>query len=203
MFRQICLLHFLVKFIIIYIKITERSGFGFADSRLLICMFSINEIVSYGSTGICKIEDIRSEKLNGHNASYYILKPVYSPDSTVYLPIDNEALTSKMRYILTKQDVDSLIKRINKNSIDWIDNDQQRAETFGKIISSGIHNDILLLIKCLYNKKISLQNSNKKFHAADEKMLCAAEKIINEEFAYVLNIEPKDVNNYISCHVDA
>lgn len=153
--------------------------------------------------GICKIEDIRNEKLTKNNALYYILKPIYSPDSTVYLPTDNEALTSKMRYVLTREEVDKLINQINSLEIKWIDDDQKRAETFNKIISDGVHTELLTLIKCLYTKKISLHNTNKKFHAADEKILAAAEKLINEEFAYALDIEPKDVNEYISCHISA
>ncbi len=164
-------------------------------------MFGKNEIVSYGTAGICKIEDIRQEKLlKGEKKPtlYYILRPVYSPDSTIYLPVDNDALVLKMRRIITKTEIDEILEQIRNDSLAWIDDDQKRAEIFNSIISCGIKPELLLLIKCLYERKKELVNTNRKFHAADEKALATAEKIVKEEFAYVLNISTNEVKNYIS-----
>lgn len=162
-------------------------------------MFEINDVIAYGTTGICKIEDIRSEKLfsGEKKIMYYILKPIYSPLSTVYVPVDNDKMTVKMRYILTKNEIDDMIKQAKDKNIEWISDDQLRASLFNEIMSNGICADLLTLVKCLYDRKQQLAQTNKKFHAADERVLLAAEKSIKEEFAYVLEIDVDDVGNYI------
>ena len=163
-------------------------------------MFEVNDIISYGTTGICKIEDIRSERLfsgERKNVLYYILKPIYSPGSTVYVPVDNEKMTLKMRYILTKNEIDNMINQAKNKSLEWINDDQSRAAFFNDIVANGICADLLILVKCLYDRKQQLAQTNKKFHAADERVLLAAEKSIKEEFAYVLELDINDVGNYI------
>ncbi|MGN0518237.1 MAG: CarD family transcriptional regulator [Acutalibacteraceae bacterium] len=163
-------------------------------------MFEINDVIAYGTTGICKIEDIRSEKLfsgDKKKIMYYILKPIYSPGSTVYVPVDNEKMTVKMRYILTKDEIDDMINQAKNKRIEWINDDQSRAVRFNDIMANGICADLLTLVKCLYDRKQQLAQTNKKFHAADERVLLAAEKSIKEEFAYVLEIDVDDVGNYI------
>ncbi|MBQ3968923.1 MAG: hypothetical protein II685_00385 [Clostridia bacterium] len=60
-------------------------------------MYELNEILVYGSSGVCKLVDIRKEKFAGSPTMYYILSPVFSGQSTLYVPIENTALSSKLR----------------------------------------------------------------------------------------------------------
>ena len=46
-------------------------------------MFSKNEYIIYGSTGVCKIIDIVKKKFGfNKEREYYILKPAYDTNST-------------------------------------------------------------------------------------------------------------------------
>lgn len=128
---------------------------------------------------------------------YYVLKPVYESASTLYVPVDNEHLLEKMRRVLSKTEIDKLLGMVGENTIDWVDDDRQRAEEFSCILAEGMRMELLVLIKCLYRQKNELINSGKKFKAADEKMLTAAEKMVNEEIAYVLGINKEKVPDYI------
>ena len=60
-------------------------------------MYELNEILVYGSSGVCKLVDIRKEKFAGSPTMYYILSSVFSGQSTLYVPIENTALSSKLR----------------------------------------------------------------------------------------------------------
>ena len=78
-------------------------------------MFEVGEVVSYGATGICTIEDIRLESLSRagtRKQEYYILRPVATPTCTAYVPVGNEALTAKMRRIYTKEQIDAMVERL-------------------------------------------------------------------------------------------
>lgn len=165
-------------------------------------MYTKNETVVYGSSGICKIEDIQTKSIARENRRYYVLKPVYESASTLYVPVDNEHLQEKMRHVLSKAEIDKLLSLIGDNTIEWIEDDRQRTEEFGCILAKGIQVDLLVLIKCLYRKKSELSDSGRKFKASDEKMLFAAEKMVNEEFAYVLGISKENVSDYILCRLE-
>ena len=62
-------------------------------------MYKIGTVVVYGSEGVCEITEITSMKFaNSENESlYYVLSPVSSRGSKVFVPCDNEALVSKMQ----------------------------------------------------------------------------------------------------------
>ena len=67
------------------------------------CKYKIGENVVYGTNGICKITDIRKMTLSPiiGERNYYVLEQINSKMSTIYVATDNEALCSKMRYVLT------------------------------------------------------------------------------------------------------
>ena len=169
-------------------------------------MFTIGEVVSYGATGLCTIEDIRQESLSRGGTKkqeYYILRPVAAPTCTTYVPVANEALTAKLRRIYTKEQIDALIVSVKDQKLEWIEDIRMRADVFGKVISRGISAELLKLIACLYLEKRSCAGSKRKFSTTDEQMLAAAERIVSEEFGYALQIPPKQVASYIAGHVGA
>ena len=55
-------------------------------------MFAKNDYIIYGTTGVCKITGIEKKKFNNMEREYYILKPAYDPNSTIYAPVDNNIL---------------------------------------------------------------------------------------------------------------
>ncbi len=160
-------------------------------------MPDIGSYVIYGANGICIVKDKRKEKLCGTKNEYYILSPVDSNNSTIYVPADNSALVAKMKSILSKNEIISLIADIGDDEISWQSDNKLRKEEFGRILDKGDRKELLKLIKCIYLKKKELNSSNKKLWAADEAALKRAEKIINAEFSLVLEISPEDVPSFI------
>ena len=164
-------------------------------------MFQIGEVVSYGATGICTIEDIRFESLSRSGAKkqeYYILRPAATPTCTTYVPTANEALTSKMRRVMSKQEIDQMIESVRGEQLEWIEDTRHRADAFGQVVSRGISAELLKLIGCLYLEKKSRSKGGRKFCATDEKILSSAERMVSEEFAYALQIQQNQVAAYIA-----
>ena len=58
-------------------------------------MYSIGEIVLYGSNGVCEITEITTKKIGKDSIEYYVLKPVCSDSSTLFVPTQNEMLVSR------------------------------------------------------------------------------------------------------------
>lgn len=164
-------------------------------------MFQIGQMVSYGTTGICTIEDIRMESLSRSGIKkqeYYVLRPLAAPTCTTYVPTANETLTARMRCIMSKEQINAMIDSVRGQRLGWIEDNRLRADLCQKIVSGGISGELLKLISCLYLEKQARMQEKRKFSAADEKMLECAERLVSEEFACALKIPQKEVAAYIA-----
>ncbi|MEG1863250.1 MAG: CarD family transcriptional regulator [Oscillospiraceae bacterium] len=158
-------------------------------------MYKIGDHLIYSTTGVCVVDDIRTEKIMGENKRYYILKSVFGNGVTVFAPIGTSE--DKMKDLLSKEEVEELIDTMPMCDVPWIDNDNIRKETFNEILKGGNHHEIMNLIKALYSNRTEKLQSGRKFLAVDEKVMKEAERIIYEEFAFVLDINPNEVLAYI------
>ena len=95
-------------------------------------MFSINDTVMYGNSGVCTIVDIRPEKLAGKKMTYYILKPAENENMTIYCPVDSDKI--RMRKLLTLEEVNRLISIMPDTTVEWIEDDQRRKEAFTAVV---------------------------------------------------------------------
>ncbi len=161
-------------------------------------MFNVNDVVKYGANGVCRIVDICTQSFGNGDTEYYILRPVRAKDSTYFVPTQSEALVSKMQNLLSAEDVYSLIDDIPCCEAEWIDNDKKRAEEYSSVIASGNRRSIIGVIRAIHSRKNLLEGMNKRLHVADDKLMRDAERIINDEFATVLGIEPCEVNTFIT-----
>lgn len=163
-------------------------------------MFKVNDYIMYGTTGVCKIIEIKKEKFLGRQEmEYYILEPVYSKNTVIKIPVDNT--TIKMREVLSKEDIEELINLIPNIETEWINDDKTRSEHFKTMLKSGDCEELIALIRTIYLNKKDRKSLGKKLYKVDDEIMQAAEKLLNEEVAFVLGIDSKAVPKYISSHI--
>lgn len=161
-------------------------------------MFQVNDMVLYGTNGVCKVVDIDERECGGRMLEYYILKPIYTSNSTVFVPVNNEKLTSKMRYVLRKEEIDEKIHSVSESHEEWMEDERTRKEHFKDMVSRADTFELIQLIKMLIEHREKVTARGKKLHVADERMLQEAEKMICDEFSYVLGIPKEEVPSYIT-----
>lgn len=83
-------------------------------------MFEVGDVVLYTASTICRIVEITTKDFGGKESEYYILRPIYDENATVYIPTNNERLIAKMRSILTKEEVLRLIHALPETEAVWI-----------------------------------------------------------------------------------
>lgn len=160
-------------------------------------MFSREDLVVYGSEGVCKIVDISKREFGNSVREYYTLIPVIDEKSTIYVPVGNEKLESKMHKVLTSKEINDLITSMPNQKEIWIDNEILRKEKYQEIIRNGKHLELISLIKAVHNQQEKLKNTGKKLHQSDAKFLAEAQKMLHGEFSAVLNIEMDEVEPFI------
>lgn len=161
-------------------------------------MYSVGAVVIYKNEGVCRITDTVTKRFRDNNIEYYVLKPIHKENSEIFVPKNNSVLVEKMRRVLSKDEIMELIKEMPKESNIWIENSDERKESYKKILESGERTELVKLIKTLYTHKQKQKKSGKKLHIADEKILKDAERMLYDEFAYVLDIPHNEVVPFIS-----
>jgi len=160
-------------------------------------LFSKGDTVIYGIHGICKITDVQIKEFMGEKAEYFVLNPVYDERATVFVPCQNESLTSKMKRIMSPAEIHDMIRAMPDEKQMWIENEQERKKSYSDILKNGDRKALIGLIKTLYLHKEKQGASGKKLHISDENFLRDAEKILYEEFAHVLQIKRDQVLPFI------
>ena len=166
--------------------------------------FDIGEYVSYGINGMCNIEDIRPMQLSQsvEKMMYYILRPESNPKSTIFVPVNNQKLVSKMRELMTKDEINAMLVRMKDRTLEWEKDVRFRTESFHEILNNGVNQDLILMIRCLHRKRQELVQLGKKLPARDSNTLKTAERLVEEEFAHVLHIKCEEVSDYIRAVLD-
>lgn len=157
--------------------------------------------IVYGSQ-ICTMTDIKDMTFGKITRKYYVLSPVWDDKNVIYVPTDNETLLAKMKRILSAEEIYALVKSIPSKETAWIEDDKERAQQYRKIIENANREEIIRVIKTLFERKKELEAVGRKLHSADVAILDKAEKVIYEEFALVLDIKKENVVPFIAEQIE-
>ncbi len=160
-------------------------------------MFEVGEKVLYSVNGVCEITEITQKAFGKTKIDYYVLKPVFNEASTVFVPVKNETLVKKMKKLMSAQQLDEVLDSVSATEVEWNEDEMTRRQNFKDVISSGIVEDILVILKALWSHRNSQNEKGRKLHISDEVYLKEAEKMIKEEIAFVIGVEQENVLPYI------
>lgn len=161
-------------------------------------MIDLNEIITYGPNGVCRVVGLEEKTFMGVKKQYYILKPLKNNNnSTYYVPTDNEEVLSKIRKTLTKKEVEDLIDSMVDESDYWIANENERKEKYNHIISECNPAELIKMIKAIFLQKKECESKGKRLRTSDEQFFKEAEKLLYGEFQYVLKLNENELTNYI------
>ena len=102
---------------------------------------------------------------------------------------------------LTADEIIGIIRELPAEPNIWVDDDNERKLRYNEIITSGDRKRCLLMVRTLRSHQKELAEKGKRLHIADERALKEGQRLIHDEFSYVLNIEPDEVGNFISAEM--
>ena len=158
-------------------------------------MWKVGDMVRCGADGVCKIEDRQILTLMpGVKKEYFILKPVYSEGTTVYMEIQDAQ--NRFRAPLTKDEADAMIDAIpeSERRLDGPDHD---AVQVGSLLRDGALESLMGEVSILYQRGVQRRKQGKDHRAADIQNLRRAETAIYRDLASSLGIRPEEVSGYI------
>lgn len=160
-------------------------------------MFEINDYIIYGMTGVCQIQDIKTKTFgDSQERLYYVLKPVYANNSTIYAPVDSDKV--KFRNLMSADEIYDLVQILPDEKSISIKDDRQRNDKYTTTLKNGDSKEIVKLLKTLYLQRDTLNANGKKLQMFGEKIMKESEKMLYEEFALVINIKPAQLESFIT-----
>ena len=162
-------------------------------------MYRIGDKVVYGALGVMEIIEITDQTVGDVTRKYYVMKEYASASSSfTYVPLDNEALTSQMKPLLSKDEIIEVVRKAkNSPPLEWIEDNRARSEAYKKILSTADRTLLLSMIDSVYKTGLRREEEGKKNYIADENSMRRAEKLISTEFSLVLGIPESDVPEFI------
>ena len=160
-------------------------------------MFKCGDAVMYSTSGACKITSETEKEYLGKAEVCFVLEPIFSGNMKIYVPKSNDKLISKMRHMMTKEALLSLIKNFPEKGEEYIPNDALRRQKYNELMALGDQIRIAGIIKTLYEKKIEQTENKKKLHQCDEYLLKEAQKLLYDEIVFVFDISPDSVHEFI------
>lgn len=157
-------------------------------------MFKIGEYVSYRAEGVCVISDIRTESFNalGKCEEYYILSPIKDMNSVLYVPVNNELLTSKMLKLLSADEICALADSLRGERLEWVNESRARTNGFREILATGDRRSLIVLVNTV-SEHIEIQMANgKKPTAGDENALKRAKRMLLDEFSATTDLKSEE-----------
>ena len=160
-------------------------------------MFQQGSLVVYGMHGVCKILGMEVRRIDRNSVEYYVLEPVKQSGDRYYVPLQNATAVSKMRPLLSTEQLDALLSSLEASQNAWIADENQRKQKYRELITSGDRAALLSMVKALHIHKEAQVAQGRRLHLCDENFLRDAENLLGGEFSLVLGIPPDGIGAYI------
>lgn len=161
-------------------------------------MYQIDDLIIYGSQGVCKVEAVGIPDIPGVDKEkiYYTLSPLYQ-NGKIFTPIDTSVF---MRPIITYAEAQQLISLIPSIKENVYNNKNQRLmkDHYQEYMQTHDCSDLIKVIKNIYTKKVITMDQGKKLGQIDEHFMKQAEDLLYGEFSVVLGIPVDNVKSYIN-----
>ena len=154
-------------------------------------MYKVGDKIVY-KRNVCEIVDIKLDKFS--NKECYYFEPVDDKSLKITVPID---LDDSIRKIVTKKEVDNIIKNIPNIEVIKNINDKNIELEYKKCLDNLSHENLIKVIKTTYLRNKARTDSKKKISDKDDMYFKMAEKLLYTEFSITLNKNYEDTKEYV------
>ena len=158
-------------------------------------MFKAGDTVSYGTSGVCTIAEQKRVTLGGQPHDCFILKPVYDASMKICVPCDSAPLLERMRPLPTRDDLLALLR---EPLPDHDPDPDARKLAYREALKSGNLHALVRMVRDIRTEQALRRAKGKQLSAYEDSALRDAQNVLHSEFAYVMDIEPNEVPEFIA-----
>lgn len=160
-------------------------------------MYSVGNLVMYGIHGACRITDLEERSVDHKRVSYFVLEPLEGSGAKFLIPTHNETALAKLRPILSREELDTLLHSAEVHQGVWIQDENQRKQRYRELINSGDRVALLQMVSTLHAHRERQAAAGRKFHLCDDNFLRDAQRLLSAEFSLVLGLDTVQTEKYV------
>ena len=160
-------------------------------------MYRIGDAVLYGNNGICRIREITRMESCGMVDDFYVLKPVSSEATTVFVPLGSEILLSRMHPLLSPAEMRELLDGLSDAAPIWVENENQRKTLYREIMNSGDRSAVFRVYLTLRRLREEREKKGKHLRVSDERSYRETERIFFDELSLVLGWSREECETFL------
>ena len=156
-------------------------------------MFKVDDLIMYGTTGVCRICKIGTPDFAADQGwEYYFLEPLYQ-NGIIYAPVENEK--TSMRPVISAIKAKKLIKGIEDIEVkEFVAHSlQQLSQNYQEVIDEHSCEALLMLTKSICAKEKDAEKKNKRLGQIDRKYMKLAEELLYGELAVALGKQRDEI----------
>ena len=165
-------------------------------------MYQTGELVVYGTTGVCRVEQVTQPEGPGKNSGkqYYLLKPLQQ-DGIIYTPVEEGKVP--IRPIMSAAEAEALIDLIPSIQAEavYAPTLQALSQHYQAVLRTSDCEAVLRLTMSIYRKQQAALEKNRRLGMVDERYMKQAERLVHGELAAALDIPFEAVPSYIARRV--
>lgn len=164
-------------------------------------MYHGGEYVVYGVHGVCRVIGTEKQMVNRKRTEYLVLEPLVQHESRFYLPTQNPVAMSKLKAVLSREELSQLMASDDIRQDCWINEENLRKQHYRDLIGSGDRVTLMRMVSSLYRYKDEQAAAGRKFHQCDDNFLRDAEKLLCSEIELVMELEPEQARAFLRSHL--
>lgn len=161
-------------------------------------MYEVGEIVTYATSGVCRITARETRRVAGMELEYFILKPLYDKSMTICVPAANAELVARMQPAMGREQILELIHAMPQQDLYSDLAPEARRECYVRALKSGDRAELAQMLRSIYGVKRARQAVGKQLSSYEENVMREAENMLHTEFAHGLGIQPAEVVDFIT-----
>jgi CarD family transcriptional regulator len=167
-------------------------------------MYQNGDLIIYGSSGVCEVQDIITLNLpDGEGEKlHYKLKPLYET-YTISTPVDNDKVL--MRPVISRREAERLIEIMPTMQVEAYDCESMGDLTrhYEALIRTYDGEELIRLTMSIFNKNQSRIGQKLKPDAIEKRYMKRAEDLLFGECAVALGIPREEVPGYIESKIQS
>jgi CarD family transcriptional regulator len=164
-------------------------------------MFHIDDLIIYGTSGVCVVADICPSPFDKTDArTYYKLCPAdTTAGGVIYTPVENDKIP--MRHLLSREQGEALLSSVASSPFLDIPVEKQRKDIYKQALLSTEPVRWLGIMRSVRRRGIALLAQRKNLPDLDREFSDRAQKYLTSELSIVLDRPREEIAEIILANI--
>ena len=161
-------------------------------------MFSVGELLIYGTNGVCRVDEVCSSPFDAADTRlFYKLTPTPDRENLViYTPIDNEKVV--IRPLMSEREARELLDSLSEIGVIEVPLEKKRRDIYRELVATAEPKVYVSIIKTVAQRREEFKRTRRRLPDIDTDAEHIAKTGLYGELSAVLGLSREEIHNMIT-----